>query len=149
MTSAAMTIHGTKRHISRSCVARWSSGQTAAEFAIMALPLLMITFGILMCGMAVYNYNFVCDAARDGVRYAIVHGSDTNPAATATDIKNYVLAEAQGMNKNNLSVSTTWLPNNNPGSVVKVKVTYNFQPLFPMSKTVLPLSSSSQMVISY
>jgi len=146
---SAMTIHSEKRQARKPRIARWRRGQTATEFAIVALPLLMLIFGILVCGMAVYNYNFVCDAARDGVRYAIVHGSDASPAATATDIQNYVLAEAQGLNKSNLSVATTWSPDNNPGSAVSVTVTYNFQPLFPMSNAVLPLSSSSQMVISY
>lgn len=149
MTAATMTIHRENRRARKPGVARWSRGQTAAEFAMIALPLLMLTFGILVCGMAVYNYNFVCDAARDGVRYAIVHGSDASPAATSTDIQNYVLAEAHGMNKSDFSVSTTWSPNNSPGSVVSVTVTYNFEPLFPMSNAVLPLSSSSQMVISY
>ena len=128
------------------------------EFALVAMPMLLLTFGILMCGMAVYNYNFVCDAARDGVRYAIVHGScpqdaptcsTDNPTASNTDIKNYILSKAHGLNSSNLSVSTTWNPDKSPGSVVSVTVTYNFQPLFPMSNVALPLSSSSQMVISY
>ena len=149
MKMASMTIEKNKRGSSIPPVSRWSRGQTAAEFAIVALPLLAVTFGILMCGIAVYNYNFVCDAARDGVRYAIVRGSDASPSATATDIKNYVLAEAHGLNSSNLTVSTTWSPDNKPGSLVKVKVTYKFQPLFPMSNVVLPLTSSSQMVISY
>jgi Flp pilus assembly protein TadG len=127
---------------------RWNRGQTATEFAMIALPSLMLIFGIMVFGLAVYNYNFVSDAARDGVRYAIVHGASSTSPATATDITNYVLAEANGLNQNKLTVSTSWSPDNKPGSVVSVKVTYNFQPLFPMSATALPLSSSSQMVIS-
>jgi hypothetical protein len=110
--------------------------------------MLMFIFGILMCGLAVYNYNFVCDAARDGVRYAIVHGASSSAPATASDIKNYVFAEANGLNQSQLSVATFWSPDNRPGSVVRVKVTYNFQPLFPMSGAKLAMSSSAQMVIS-
>lgn len=149
----------TERRREKARTRRWGNGQTATEFALIALTLMTVLFGILVFGLAVYDYNLVSDAARDGVRYAIVHGAcpqwgaaacaSTNPPATDTDIQNYVAANAPGLNTSDLSVSTTWTPDNNVGSVVKVKVTYNFQPLFPMSNTTLALSSSSQMVISY
>ena len=127
---------------------RWLRGQTLVEFASIALPMCFLIFGIITLGMAVYSYSFVCNGAREGVRYAIVHGSASLSPASASDIKTYVLNKAHGMNASYLNVSTNWTPDNKPGSVVKVQVTYSFQPLFPMSAVALPLSSTAQMVIS-
>jgi Flp pilus assembly protein TadG len=138
---------------------RFSAGQSYAEFALVALPCLFLLFGIMAFGYAMYTYSFVSDAARDAVRYAIVHGGDSLNPASQTDIQNFVKNELKGLSTQQLTVSACWNPqngtcpgpagNNAPGKVVAVKVTYNFQPMFGMPDVVLPLSSSSQMVISY
>ena len=48
-----------------------------------------------------------------------------------------------------LTVSTTWLPNNKPGSVVTVTVDYTFKPLTGLvSKVNINLSQTAAMVIS-
>ena len=127
---------------------RWLRGQTFVEFAAVVLPLCIVVFGIIVSGMAVYSYSFVCYGAREGVRYAIVHGSASLSPASASDIKNYVQNKARSLNTRYLNVLTNWTPDNKPGSVVNVQVTYSFQPFFPMSTATVPLSSSAQMVIS-
>lgn len=126
----------------------WLRGQTAAEFAFAGLPLLVLLFAIVALGMALYSYSFVCSAARDATRYAIVHGASSTTPVTQSDITDFVRNEAQGIQANQLSVSTSWTPDNKPGSVVAVSVTYNFRPLFPLAGVTLPLTSSAQMVIS-
>jgi len=128
---------------------KWSRGVASSEFAIVALPLFTLLFGVIAGSLATYSYNFVCTAARDAVRYAVVHGATSSSPATQQDITNLVLSEASGLDPNNISVSTNWQPDNKPGSSVSVQVTYNFHPLYPVAGTVLPLSSTSQMVISY
>jgi Flp pilus assembly protein TadG len=121
---------------------------------------MFLLFGIIAFGYAMYTYNFVSDAARDAVRYAIVHGSNSLDPASETDIQNFVKDELQGLDANELTVSACWQAtggscetdpsgNNSPGDVVAVTVTYDFQPIFGMPDVVLPLSSSSQMVISH
>jgi len=127
---------------------RWLRGQTFVEFAAVALPLCIVMFGIIVAGMAIYSYSFVCYGAREGVRYAIVHGSASLSPASASDVKNYVENKARSLNTSYLNVLTNWKPDNKPGSVVSVQVTYGFQPFFPMSTVTVPLSSSAQMVIS-
>ena len=127
---------------------RWSRGQNMVEFAATALPMCFLIFGIIVLGMAVYSYSFVCYGAREGVRYAIVHGSASLSPASASDIKNYVQNKARSLNTSYLNVLTNWKPDNKPGSVVSVLVSYSFQPFFPMSTVTVPLSSSAQMVIS-
>lgn len=141
-------------------VLRFSPAQTYTEFAMVTIPCMALLFGIIAFGYAMYTYSFVSDAARDAVRYAIVHGGDSLNPASETDIQNYVKDELQGLSANQLTVSACWEQsggtcqtdpsgNNTPGDVVSVTVTYDFEPLFGMPNVMLPLTSSSQMVISY
>jgi Flp pilus assembly protein TadG len=131
------------------------------EFGLSATAFLMLLFGIMDCGRALYAYHFVDYAARAATRYAIVRGSSSTTPAKATDIQTYVTSLATGLNANAscsgsppttpnaLCVTTTWAPDNAPGSNVQIKVQYNFKPLAPFfPSATLPLTSISQMVIS-
>lgn len=124
-------------------------GQTLVEFAMVASVFLLLLFGIIQMARAVYSYNFVSYAARDATRYAIVHGSKSLSPAASSDVKNFVVNEANGFDTSQFTVTTTWNPDNNPGSSVNVVVTYNFSLSIPFFGNVtLPLTSTSQMVIS-
>lgn len=127
---------------------RFLRGQTYAEFMVVVLPTVGVLFAIISLAMTVYTYSFVANAARDGVRYAIVHGSRSSSPASSSDIQTYVRNEAQGITPSSISVSTTWNPNNSPGSTVNVQVSYTYHPFYPFANVSLPLSSSAQMVIS-
>ncbi len=127
---------------------RFLRGQTYAEFMMVVLPTVGILFAIISLAMTVYTYSFVANAAREGVRYAIVHGSRSSSPASSSDIQTYVRNEAQGITPSSISVSTTWNPNNSPGSTVNVQVSYSYHPFYPFANVTLPLSSSAQMVIS-
>ena len=127
----------------------YSRGQGAAEFAMVTIALLTLFFGIMQGASAMSAYNFVIYSARDAARYAMVRGANSPQPVSASDVSNFVLAEAQGINGQAVTVTTTWSPNNNPGNTVKVKVAYSFAPLARIASTVtLSLSSTSQMVIS-
>ena len=128
---------------------RWLRGQTFAEFMMVVLPTIGLIFGIVSFAMTVYTYSFLSNAARDAGRYAIVHGSKSTSPATSDVIQTFVRSEAQGLKASAISVSTSWSPNNNPGSTVNVQVSYSYQPFYPFNSVTLPLSSSAQMVISY
>jgi Flp pilus assembly protein TadG len=139
----------------------WLRGQTYAEFLMVVLPTLLLIFGITSFGMTVYTYSFLSNAARDAVRYAIVHGSKSTSPASSDAIQTFVRNEAKGLNPTSITVSSCWNPqappnqcpgptgNNAPGKAVSVTVSYNFHPLYPFATVTLPLSSSAQMVISY
>ena len=49
-------------------------GQALAEFALLAPIFLFVMFAILELGRAVYYSQILDSAARDGARYAVVHG---------------------------------------------------------------------------
>jgi Flp pilus assembly protein TadG len=138
-----------------------SRGQTYAEFMMVVLPMLSLMFGIISFGMVIYTYSFLSNAARDAVRYAIVHGSKSTSPATSDSIRTFVRNEAKGLQRSSITVSSCWNPqappnqcpgptgNNAPGKVVKVQVSYNYHPFYPFNSVTLPLSSSAQMIISY
>lgn len=140
---------------------RWLRGQTYSEFAMVALLAIGLIFGIISFAMTVYTYNFISNASRDAVRYAIVHGSKSASPATADDIQTFVRNEAKGLTASSINVTACWNPqappndcpgptgNNSPGKVVSVNVSYDVHPFYPFMNLTLPLSSSAQMVISY
>jgi hypothetical protein len=53
-------------------------GSMLIEFALSIWTLLLLTFLIFEFCMTVYTYSVLGNAAREGVRYAIVHGSDSS-----------------------------------------------------------------------
>jgi hypothetical protein len=99
-------------------------------------------------------YHAIGDAARQGTRYAMVRGSacttwTTACPASATDVQNYVETVPSGLSAGAMTVTTTWTPNNKPGSTVNVKVQYNYKFIFPLlPSSTVSMSSDSQMVIS-
>lgn len=65
-------------------------------------------------------------------------------------IRQIVIDQANGMDSSNLTVNVTWLPDNNPGSKVKVQTQYNFVSIIPLLDLgTITLSSTANMVIAY
>jgi Flp pilus assembly protein TadG len=135
-------------------VSRRDRGSALVEFAAVFTVLFMFLFAIMDLSRALYTYHFVADAAREGTRYAMVRGSTctswtTACPAAASDIQTYLKSVPAGINPASLTATTTWTPNNTPGSIVQVQVQYSFQPIFPfIPKTALVMTSTSQVVIS-
>ncbi len=128
---------------------RGEQGQTMLESALVLIPFLLLIFGSIEFGAALFAANFVSYAAGEGARYAIVHGSASPSPATATAVSAYVKGLAVGIpGANALTVTTTWPTDNKPGSLVKVKVQYNYQPMTMLAfQNAIPLHAESQMVI--
>lgn len=134
--------------------ARRERGSALVEFAAVFTVLFMFLFAIMDLSRALYSYHFVADAAREGTRYAMVRGSTCKSWTTAcpaasSDVQTYLKNVPAGINPKSVTVTTTWTPNNSPGSVVQVQVQYSFQPIFPLiPKAALVMTSTSQVVIS-
>jgi Flp pilus assembly protein TadG len=132
-----------------NAIRRFKAGHSYLEFSVSAVPLLLFLFGTINLTLAVYAYNFTSYAAREAARYAAVRGSSSPTPAATTDVKNFVLAEAHGLDSSNLKVTTTWSPNNNPGSAVQVQVQYKFIfNMFLVKLSPVNFTSTSQMVIT-
>ncbi|HZC46270.1 MAG TPA: TadE family protein [Candidatus Acidoferrum sp.] len=134
----------------RDAIRSSGTGQAVAEFALVITPCLTLFFGIINFALALYCYDFVCYSAQQAARYATVHGSTATTAVTADNVQSYVNALVVGvLDTSSLTVHTTWAPDNKPGSVVTVVVSYSFPPLTSLvSSVTIPLTRTAAMVIT-
>lgn len=139
-------------------------GATMIEFAIVCFLVMICILASMEFNRLVLVYTSMSNAARAGVRYAIVHGSyrtgTGDPASGATSTTNVETAvkryASSGMlNTSNLNVTVSYPastgvtdPGNKTGSLVIVTVSYTYDPF-----TVLPLavnlSSTSRGIIVF
>jgi len=67
-----------------------SNGASAVEFAILLLPLMLITFGIIEFGVFLFDQQVITNASREGARAGIVAGTPrVTPAAINAVVQNY------------------------------------------------------------
>jgi Flp pilus assembly protein TadG len=146
-------------------------GSSLFEFSLVAVMLVMLLLGVIEMGRMILVYTTIAHAAKYGERYAIVHGSlrtgTTDTTATKTDIQTQVqnFSGIAPLTTSNVNVTVTYpgitpasaiyCPaangTNAPGCPVKVKVTYQFDPLLGYFNSMLsvPLSSTSEGVITF
>ena len=122
---------------------REERGQAQVEFALSIMVVLFTVFCAWELLMAMYTASVMADAAKEGVRYAIVHGSNStlcsgpnlsNPCASdpsASEVVNTVKTYAQASLHDVSAISVTVSypdGNNEPPSRVAVTVTYSYVP---------------------
>lgn len=88
-------------------------GVQAADAAIVFPVVTMLTLGTFTTAMGVYDYQLVASLAREGARYASVHGSQYapqyGPPLQASDIYNNAIKPmAVGLNLSNLTYQVQW-----------------------------------------
>ena len=124
-------------------------GAVILEFGLAFLLFFSVLYGIMEFGRIVASYNILSGAAREGVRYASVHGSSSGSVATASDVQDVVRNWAIGLDTSAVAVTTTWTPGKAPGNTVNVKASYTVTPFTGLILTSgLTVQSSSQMAIS-
>lgn len=67
----------------RAHLGQHKTGAVMVEMAIILNVFMLLVLGILDLGLATYRYNTISQAARQGARQAIVHGSLAPPAMAA------------------------------------------------------------------
>lgn len=135
---------------------REEGGSVLVEMAFTLPVLFTFIFCFMEICLAFYSKDMISECAREGTRYAIYHGSScpntSNPTceATASQVNTYV----SGLGWPNLGAGTmvvnTTYPNGNenPGSQVKIVVSYTLPIQVPFVPTAdLTFSSTSQMRI--
>jgi len=120
-----------------------SRAQALVEFALVAPLCFLLIFAVIDFGRYVYYVQILNNAAREGARYAIVHGSNSlNPTGpTSSDpsgnaVKSVVRSYAVGVigDSTVLVVNPSWNPTslNTRGTRVTVQVTYPFHSVIPV-----------------
>ena len=138
------------------------TGQGLVEFSLVAVMTVIMLLFVVEMGRMLLVYTTVANAARAGVRYAIVHGSSratgstvydasgpgSNPAQVLAVVKGFAGA---GLLTTSLLVINVTYPggSNDPGQSVNITVVYPYDPLTTYFSKTLRLGSASQGVIVY
>ena len=139
-------------------------GSALVEFAMTSVVFFMTLVGLMKVCLAVYTYHYLAEAARETVRYAVIRGSSSSsPVSTNDSIQTYARGLGYpAITSSLITTTSTWdtyptaggtcTPSaacNNPGNIVKVKVSYAFPLSIPFtSNTTWNMSSTASMVIS-
>ncbi len=127
------------------------SGQTMVEFAAIATVFLLIVFGVMSLGIAVYSYNTISNAAREAVRYAVVHSPTSSNPATTTQIQQVAINYATALNLAQTDIVVSWPPDPNIATRTdaQVQISYPYQLNIPfLGPVTLTLASTSRMLVS-
>lgn len=125
---------------SRTCPHR-AIGQALVEFALVAPLFFLLLFAIIDFGRYVYYVQIVNNAAREGTRYAIVHGSDGLPPTGPPDdpsgsavkavVRHYLIGIVGDSSV--LTIDPTWPDGSNGrNNAVTVVITYQFRSALPI-----------------
>ena len=135
------------------------------EAAIVLSVFLLLILGTFDLGIATYRYNTLSQAARQGARQAIVHGSLAPPAMQAWGPATYtgtagdgsVYAQAVtpmlvGFNLNTVVIKVEWPDGSNSTQQrVRYTVTTNYQPILTsvFTNSSYVLTAASTMPIAH
>lgn len=121
-------------------------GAAMVEFALVAaFVFIPIIFGIVELGRLSWAKNTITAAAREGVRYAIVHGSASGATADSAAVANFVKGRTA---LSPIIVRSAWTDDKGPGDTVTVRVEYTYTPLVRVipGKTIRGIS---KQIISF
>ena len=138
------------------------NGSTLVEFAFVLIPLFAMIFGGIEMDRLALTHTALDNAARAGVRYAVVHGCYGGPANVGNVVQTFARMGIIDSSQMSPSLSCTAIASGNSaihicyansdqiiGSAVSVSVAYVYAPLtsfFPLSVT---LRSTAQGTIAY
>ena|SRR3989442_598144 len=148
-------------------------GQALVEFALTLVFIMVFILSIIELIMFIYTYNVVADSAKEGVRYAIVHGADMASAqqvgptcpcpAIDGDPGTGVVKTAAQLSFRNVSgtamtVNVDYNPDNaNPGGkvcnkapcLVRVRVTYPYHWFFGLGWSTVNVYANAEGRIAF
>jgi Flp pilus assembly protein TadG len=107
-------------------------GSAVIEAAIILPVVFFLLLGTTVGCSLVFSYQEVATLAREGARYACVHGTrhsadEAEPPATASDIyNNAILPRMMTLDPSQVTYSVSWNTSNKPGHYVSVQVNYNW-----------------------
>ncbi len=166
------TLRGPRAHVAERRITSQTSGQALVEFGLVIFLIVFMLVAVFDVGRAVYAYNTVSNAARQGARVAAVNQILTSPDCTEDrpivdpanphwSVKECAAEAAAtlGVTAADVSVSYSAPPGTyltctssqvEVGCVVTVTVTYTYSPITPLIGQVIgqvQLSSTSQALV--
>lgn len=148
----------TKKKLRRSLFSLTTSdgGGTLIESAMSLSVLFILMFYFMEICLALYARVIIAESAREGARYAMVHGAScptaSNPTCEATPSQVNAYVSALGwpnLAGGTMTVATTYTNGTETvGSPVQIKVTYAMTPNMPfVPRATLTMTSTAQATI--
>jgi Flp pilus assembly protein TadG len=140
------------------------TGQATLEFVLTTLLIVALIFAALDLIMILYTGCVMADAAKEGIRYAVVHGcdaganycsgtctpacADASAANVVTQVKNY--AKLSGHNISGITVTVNY-PDSSAAmpSRVQVLVSYPYQSYFNLGWKTVTISAAAEGRIAF
>jgi hypothetical protein len=108
------------------------------------LPIaVMFTLGILQFCLYLCAYIGGTYASRMAVRYAVVHGATSLAPCTAVTLDSQIQPYLFALPQDDVTITTTWSPDTNPGSIITVKLTYSYASAIPFDALTLTSVTSA------
>ena len=150
-----------------------SAGQAQVEFVLSIIFLLLVVIGIVEILLLMYTYTVLADAAKEGVRFATVHGcnltnaecsGDCTPTTTCTSanaenvkewVRKFLRLSFHDSSPSAMPVSVcygdppTCSAKSNTGGRVRVTVSYPYQPLFGLGWPTVTVRAAAEGRIFY
>jgi Flp pilus assembly protein TadG len=146
-------------------------GQVAIEFLFTVLFVMFFVLGFLELVMLMFSYNVVADGAKEGVRFAIVHGTlstscngpgdpkdatitcDNTKAGVKTAVTTYANHSGQSITNGQITVTYS-NPNggsacSTPGCAVEVQVAHLYRPFFGLGWPTVTMHATSEGVVTF
>jgi hypothetical protein len=146
-------------------------GQAAIEFLFTVLFVMLFVLGFLELVMLLFSYNVLADSAKEGVRFAIVHGTASTSCNgpgdpldltivcdnTNAGVKNAVTryANHSGQVITNAQITVTYANPaggaicSRPGCSVEVQVAHLYRPLFGLGWPTVTMHATSEGVVTF
>lgn len=145
---------------------RKSKGQATVEFALTVIFVMLLIIGSLEMIVLIYTYSVLADAAKEGVRYAVVHGtgvgaascsgpggsgpgggsitcSDDKAANVIAAVTNYTSFSFHDSSA--MTVTPTYQDGSSTApSRIRVTVSYPYQPLFGLGWPTVTVNAAAQ-----
>jgi Flp pilus assembly protein TadG len=142
---------------------RNDDGQTLVEFALILPIFLLLLVSIFDLGHVVWSNDALSNAAREGARYAIVHGVNSGAPATKQQVKDVAIGWAASAGTNVNVTVCYWNVNQCSGDVDEanatqdrgMKVTLTVTANVPLAVpsffgfSAFNLSSTSTMLVNF
>jgi Flp pilus assembly protein TadG len=125
-------------------------GSAIIEFALIVPLYFLLIFGCVQFAIVFFGYSNAAYASQVAVRYAVVHGTTTYSPCTSATLTNIVKPLLWGAPNGSVTVTTTWSPDESPGSIVTVRVQILYKTMIPFSSlSTVPVGASAQGTILY
>ena len=146
-------------------------GQVAIEFLLVTLFVMLFVLAFIEVVLLIFSYNVLADSAKEGVRFAIVHGTlstscngpgdpsdatitcDGTKAGVKTAVTTYANHSGQSVPAGQVTVNYSD-PNggaacSKPGCAVQVTVAHLYRPFFGLGWPTVTLHAASEGVVTF